>query len=78
MFYAPGGRGEQIEAPTLEGEHGGSDPLLRRDLFGEPRPDPLRRKAPLGEGLQAVLIGVAGNESIATGKPVDVQALLQG
>ena len=78
MFYSPEGRGERIEAPSLEGEHGGSDPLLRRDLFGEPRPDPLRRKAPLWEGLQAVLIGAAANHSIATGKPVDVQSLLQG
>ena len=76
-FYSPDGRSEKIEVPPVEGGHGGSDSLLRQDLFGEPRPDPLRRQAPLWEGLQAVLVGAACNESIATGKPVDVQGLLK-
>ena len=77
-FYSPYGTSEKIEAPKVEGGHGGSDTLLLQDLFGEPTPDPLGRQAPLWEGLQAVLVGAACNESIATGNPVDIQALLKG
>ncbi|MCK4301105.1 MAG: gfo/Idh/MocA family oxidoreductase, partial [Planctomycetes bacterium] len=77
-FYGPDGTSEKIEIPKVEGGHGGSDPTLRRDLFGEPEPDPLGRQAPLWEGLQAVLVGAACNQSITTGQPVDIQALLEG
>ena len=35
--------------------------------------------APLDEGMQAVLVGVAANESIARGgEEIDVQSLLNG
>jgi len=67
-FYAPDGSSEKIEAEKVEGGHGGSDTLLRQDLFGEPAEDPLGRQAPLWEGLQAVLVGAACNQSIATGE----------
>jgi len=66
-----------IVAPPREGGHGGSDPKLRQFLFGERElPDPLHQKAPLEEGIQAVLVGLAANASMAQGgQPVDVQAL---
>ncbi len=66
-----------LTAPEREGGHGGSDPLLRYHLFsGESLPDPLGRKAPLEEGIQAVLVGLAANASMKRGgESVDVQAL---
>ena len=38
---------------------------------------PTEQMAELPEAVQAVLIGVAANKSIATGEPVDVQRLLE-
>lgn len=71
---------KEIALPEArEGGHGGADPALRDHLFGldwaAPRPDSM---APLDQGMQAVLIGVAANESIARGgAEIDVQALLK-
>lgn len=76
MFYSPDGTSQEIEVEVMKGGHGGADVLLREDIFGEPTEDPLNRKAPLEEGIQAVLVGAAANQSIATGKPVKVQKLL--
>lgn len=66
--------------PPRPGGHGGADPALRDHLFrldwDAPRPDSM---APLDEGMQAVLVGVAANESIARGgEEIDVQSLLNG
>jgi len=67
----------EIDPGKIEGGHGGADPKLREMLFGEQEiEDPLRQKAPLEEGIQAVLVGLAANESIrGNGVPIDVQAL---
>ena len=76
-FTAP--YGEQVETdltpPPMEGSHGGADSQLQEMIF---RPtaeaDPLGRRAVLEEGIQAVLIGIAANRSIALGgRPVDIQ-----
>ena len=66
-----------ITSPPVVGGHGGSDPMLRRFLFGsKPVHDPLCLKAPLEEGIQAVLVALAANESIRRdGAPIDVQTL---
>ena len=75
-IYRPDGRIEDITPPPSEGGHGGADPELRKMLFStEPIADPLSQKAPLEAGIQAVLVGLAFNQSIANGsRPVDVQA----
>jgi predicted dehydrogenase len=66
-----------ITAPLREGGHGGSDPKLRQFLFGDRElPDPLGQKAPLEAGIQAVLVGLAANASMAQGgAPIAVQSL---
>lgn len=58
-----------------EGSHGGADPNLRATVFSRTQqPDPLRQRAHLEDGIQAVLIGIAANRSIALGgQPVDIQ-----
>ncbi|WP_214403974.1 Gfo/Idh/MocA family protein [Pseudonocardia lacus] len=65
--------------PVAEGAgaHGGGDALLLDDLFRPDRPaDPLGRRAGWRDGVHAVAVGIAANESLATGLPVDIAALL--
>ncbi len=63
------GKFRQDITPNPEtGGHGGADPMLAKMLFsGEAIPDPLGLKASLEEGIQAVLIGIAVNESMRLG-----------
>jgi hypothetical protein len=65
--------------PVVEGAgpHGGGDALLLDDLFRPDRPaDPLGRRAGWRDGVRAIGIGVAANESLATGLPVGADPLL--
>ena len=70
-------RAIDLTAESVAGGHGGSDPKLREFLFGDgAADDPLNQKAPLEEGIQAVLVGIAANRSIReNGTPVAVQSL---
>ncbi|WP_308282762.1 Gfo/Idh/MocA family protein [Pseudonocardia nigra] len=70
---------EARRVPITEGSgpHGGGDALLLDDLFRPGgAPDPLGRRAGWRDGVRSVLVGVAANESIATGQPVRTEALL--
>jgi predicted dehydrogenase len=79
LYPAPEtGKPRQDITPAAEtGGHGGADPMLRRMLFGRDSiPDPLGMKASLEEGIQAVLIGIAVNESIRQGgRCLDIQTM---
>lgn len=68
-----------IPKPTRDGGHGGSDPALRDDFFLQPwGVDNGEQMASIEDALQAVLIGVAANDSIAqNGKTIKVQSLLE-
>jgi hypothetical protein len=72
MFRAP----YEVEIPTLEGGHGGGDPVLLNDIFGTPEEDPLKRAASHVDGAMSILTGIAANKSIATGLPVDIKTLV--
>ncbi len=63
---------EEIEIPPVKGSHGGADLLMCKDLFGGEKSD---AKATLEDGLQAVLVGIAANESIKTGKAINIAEL---
>lgn len=65
------------EVPILNGEggHGGGDALLLADLFNGPGEDPLGRPSGYLDGLRSVAVGIAGNESLATGLPIHIPAL---
>jgi predicted dehydrogenase len=65
----------ELPAYTREG-HGGADARMAAALFGPPQPDPLGRHAGAGDGAQALLTGIAANESFRTGAPVAVGGLL--
>jgi predicted dehydrogenase len=58
------------------GGHGGADPLLQDRLFGPPQPDPLNLVADAKAGALSLLVGLAANQSIATGQPVRTAELL--
>lgn len=58
--------------------HGGGDARLHKMLFDQPQPDPLGHMASSRAGAMSILIGIAGNHSIATGKQVRIADLLKG
>lgn len=71
--YGPS-RDETQDIP--EGGHGGADPKLRKLIFDTSIEDPLNQRAPLEEGIQAVLVGLAVNKSIENNSaPVDIQTM---
>ncbi len=72
--------GQKIDFKQADGMHGGADPRLHQDFFAldwnAERP---QRMACMDDGIQAVLVGIAANRSMASGNvPVKVQELLKG
>lgn len=73
MFDAP----VELEVPLAAGGHGGGDSAILDQLFlPDPPPDDLHRSATHIDGAASILLGVAANRSIATGRPVEVDQLL--
>lgn len=72
-------RGEQATYDIAKAgpEHGGGDPRLLERLFGSPsQPDPLGHMAGSRAGAMSAIIGIAANQSIASGQPVAISDLL--
>ncbi|MEU0471925.1 Gfo/Idh/MocA family protein [Streptomyces olivaceus] len=72
------GRAEEVAIPDGVGGHGGGDAILLMDVFRRDlrvRPDPLGRPAGHLDGVRAVAVGIAANESMRTGRPVRVDDL---
>jgi predicted dehydrogenase len=66
----------EIEIVEGEGSHGGGDAQLLEDLFRPgTAPDPLGRRAGYADGLLSLAVGLAGNESLRTGRMVTVDEL---
>lgn len=68
-------RAEERVIPMGAGSHGGGDSILLQDIFHGPSSDPLGRPAGYLDGIRAVAVGIAGNESIAMGAAVCTEAL---
>lgn len=68
---------EIIKVPKVTGGHGGGDVRLLDMLFKEGVPDPLGHQASSWTGAMSILIGVAGNMSIKTGKAIKIRDLLE-
>ncbi|MFI6481102.1 Gfo/Idh/MocA family protein [Nonomuraea sp. NPDC050663] len=60
----------EVPIPQGAGGHGGGDAMLLHDVFRGPGRDPLARHAGFADGAASVLVGVAGNESLRTGRAV--------
>lgn len=73
MFDAP----YEVNIVEGEGGHGGGDPLLLQDIFGVPAEDRFKRAASHVDGAMSILTGIAGNISIRTGQPVNVDTLVK-
>ncbi|MFI7059347.1 Gfo/Idh/MocA family protein [Kribbella sp. NPDC050124] len=65
----------EVEIPRGVGGHGGGDRLIYADLFKGPGDDPLARAADVHDGVRAVAVGIAANQSLASGQPVVITDL---
>lgn len=66
----------EADFETLEGGHGGGDPVLLKDIFEPDGNDPLGRAASHVDGVTSIMTGISANKSLATGMPVKVEELL--
>jgi Oxidoreductase family, C-terminal alpha/beta domain len=66
---------QDVKIEEGEGGHGGGDALLLADVFRGPGEDWLERPASWVDGVRAIAVGMAGNESLRTGLPVIVADL---
>ncbi|MBR3761384.1 MAG: Gfo/Idh/MocA family oxidoreductase [Lachnospiraceae bacterium] len=77
MVHPMFGASYEVEIPLAVGGHGGGDPALLKDIFGEPGEDKFHRAANQVDGALSILTGVAANKSIASGLPVKVDNLVK-
>jgi len=67
---------QEVPIPAGIGSHGGGDAFLLQHLFNRVRVDePLGRVAGYADGVRAVSVGIAGNQSLVTGLPVAISDL---
>lgn len=76
-FYAPNGDVTEYHVKKLTGDHGGSDKLMRRMLFKGDVPDTMGRLASSIDGAESLLIGACANESIKTGKIINLAEIIK-
>lgn len=70
------GTSYEVEAPAGNGGHGGADPVMLEQIFSPNPPyDPFHRAASHIDGAASILVGIAGNESMKTGKLVQIDDL---
>ncbi len=66
-----------VDVEVGEGEHGGGDLLLLKDIFLDRKEaDPLRRKAGALDGALSILTGIASRRSIEEGRIINVKELM--
>jgi predicted dehydrogenase len=63
---------ESIKVPKSNTGHGGSDNLLRDQIFIPGTPDPFKQNAGTRDGALSCLIGIAARNSIQSGHPVKI------
>jgi predicted dehydrogenase len=72
------GKPYNVEIPEAVGGHGGGDTVMLEQIFSEnPPADPFARAASHIDGAASILMGIAANESIASGGPIKVKDLLR-
>ena len=78
IFQPHWGKPYVIDYPEVaaDADHGGGDVLLLRHVFQGVVNDPLGLAADYVDGARSILIGIAANQSIASGQPVEVAPLV--
>jgi predicted dehydrogenase len=72
------GQPYEVDVPAGAGGHGGADPVMLEQIFSpNPPPDPYGRAASHIDGAASVLVGIAANESMRTGRLVMLNDLFQ-
>lgn len=69
------GPAREVRIEVGDGAHGGGDSELLADLFRPSGADPLKRAASWLDGVRSLAVGIAGNQSLATGLPVQIAQL---
>ncbi len=69
-------RSYEVEIDNVEGGHGGGDPVLLDDLFGQAKSEGVNRVATYIDGATSILTGIAANKSMATNMPVKIKDLM--
>lgn len=59
----------EVNVETGVGGHGGGDPVLLNDIFGEPAEDRFKRAANHMDGASSILVGIAANRAIRQVNP---------
>ena len=72
-LYLEGGEHQVILFAKGQGAHAGGDERLLAKLFGNDTSDELHQCADYMAGLISALIGISGNDSIATGETINVK-----
>ena len=66
---------QDIPIQAGDGGHGGGDALLLADVFVGPGEDWLERPSSWVDGVRSIAVGMAGNESLRTGRAVSIAEL---
>ena len=66
----------KVDYVKVTGGHGGGDVNLLGHLFGGVTEDPLGHAADFHDGANSIIVGIAGNVSMRTGLPVDIDDLI--
>ena len=64
-----------VPIPEGAGGHGGGDAVLLHDVFVGGGDDPLGRTADWGDGVRSMVVGLAGNRSLAEDRAVRISDL---
>ena len=76
VVYPLFGTPYKVDFKAGEGGHGGGDTVLLNDIFGVPEYDPLNRVASHIDGAMSIMTGIAANESMKQGMPVNIKDLI--
>jgi predicted dehydrogenase len=72
------GSAYQVPVALGEGGHGGADPVMLEQIFApNPPDDPYHRAASHIDGAASILVGIAANQSLETGKLVRIENLFR-
>ncbi|MCO6450909.1 MAG: Gfo/Idh/MocA family oxidoreductase [Caldilineales bacterium] len=68
------GQGYELDVPMGDGGHGGADPVMLEQIFSpQPPADPYHRAASHIDGAASVLVGIAANQAMQTGRLVRIE-----